>query len=107
MECPQHKEPIKAFCRTCQKLVCIACITRSHSNHPAQMIVDIIDNYKQQLKEGTQPVKQQITVVMDAIKELDSCDEAIAHQGEAIEQQIHSQALEVRNAVDQTERELI
>ena len=44
---------------------------------------------------------------MDAIKELDSCDEAIACQGEAIEQQIHSQAQEVRTAVDQAERKLI
>ena len=23
MECPPHKEPIKAFCKTCQELVCI------------------------------------------------------------------------------------
>ena len=98
---------MKAFCKTCQELVCIVCITRSHSNHRVQMIFDIIDNCKQQLEEGTQPVKQQIAVVMDAIKELDSCDEAIARQGEAIEQQIHSQAQEVRNAVDQAERKLI
>ena len=44
---------------------------------------------------------------MDAIKDLDSCDEAIACQGEAIEQQIHSQVEEVRNAVDQAEKKMI
>ena len=70
------------------------------------MIADIIDNYKQELEGSTQSVKQQIAFVMDAIKDLDSCDEAIASQGEAIEQQIHQQAQEVRNAVDQEERKL-
>ena len=44
---------------------------------------------------------------MDAIKDLDSCDEAIACLGEAIEQQVHAQAQEVRSAVDQAERKLI
>ena len=44
---------------------------------------------------------------MDAIKEMDSCDDAIVLQGKAIEQQIHLETEEVRNAVDQEERKLI
>ena len=51
-------------------------------------------------------MKEHIAIVIDAIKELDSCDEAIVHQGENVEQQIHSQAQEVRTAVDQEERKL-
>ena len=106
VDCPQHKKPMEAFCDTCQELVCIVCITRSHGNHHVRMIVDIIDNCKQHLEEGTQPVKEQIATVMDAIKELDLCDEAIVHQGEIVERQIHSQAQEVRIAVNQEERKM-
>ena len=46
MECTQHKKSLEAFCETCQELVCIFCITRSHSNHHVQMIVDLIDKCK-------------------------------------------------------------
>ena len=107
MDCPEHKKPLEAYCETCQELVCFFCATRLHNNHHVQMIADIVNNCKQELEEGTQPVKEQIAILMDAIKKLDSCDDAIALQGEAIEQQIHSQAQEVRTAVDQAERKMI
>ena len=71
------------------------------------MIADMIDNCKQEWVEGTQPVKQQVAAIMDAFKDLDSCDEAIAHQGEEIEQQIHSQVQEVRTALDLEENKLV
>ena len=70
------------------------------------MIANIINNCKQVLEESTQLVKQQIATAMVVIKELDSCHEAIICQGEAIEQQVHSQAQEIKTAVDQTERKL-
>ena len=107
VECPQHKKPLEAFCNSCQELVCIFCITRSHGNHQVQMIADIIDKCKQELEDGIQPVKLQIAMVMDAISDLDSCDKALVCQGEAIEQQIHLQAQEVKAAVDQAKRKLI
>ena len=52
-------------------------------------------------------MKEQIAIFMDAIKELDPCDDAIVHHGEANEDQIHSQAQEVKTAVDQAKRKLI
>ena len=107
MDCPEHKKPLEAYCEACQELVCFFCATRLHNNHHVRMIADIVNNCKQELEEGTQPVKEQIVILTDAIKKLDSCDDAIALQGEAIEQQIHSQAQEVRNAVDQAERKMI
>ena len=84
MECSQHKKLLEAYCEACQELLCFKCTTQLHFHHRVQMVEDIIDNCKKEVKEGICPLKQQIATVIDTIKDLDSCDEAIARQGDAI-----------------------
>ena len=92
MECDQHKSPLDLFCNTCQKLLCVVCQFCFHKKHDYHLIPDIVHECKQELKEGAQPVKEQLAAMMDAVKVLEACDEEISQQGEATKQQIHSLA---------------
>ena len=52
MECPHHSKPLEAFCEACQELVCFKCTTQLHINHRVQMVEDIIDHCKKELKKA-------------------------------------------------------
>ncbi|XP_048376329.2 zinc-binding protein A33-like [Stegostoma tigrinum] len=87
MQCPEHREPLKIFCRDDQELVCLVCRDDpGHSQHSFLPVRQAASLYKNQLNEllVVEELKQRkrsllITQQQEKIAELQETSEMLLH----------------------------
>ena len=104
------KHPTKEsdlYCETCEELICRDCIVRVHRDHQYDLITDAYPKHKTVITDHLQPVKQQLGVVNEAIKNLDTRRQQISDQRMAIETNIHKTIRRLQEALEERKTELI
>ena len=104
------KHPTKEsdlYCETCEELICRDCIVRVHRDHQYDLIPDAFPKHKDVIINHLQPVKQQLGVVNEAIKSLDTRRQAISDQQMAIETDIHKTIRRLQETLEERKTELI
>ena len=104
------KHPTKEsdlYCETCEELVCRDCIVRVHRDHQYDLIIDAYPKHKDVIVDHLQPVKQQLGVVNEAIKGLDTRRQQISDQRMEIETNVHKTIRRLQEALEERKTELI
>ena len=71
-ECPKHPEnTLKMYCTTCSTLICTDCTVRFHKDHNYDLVVDVIDQHKEELVSSLGPLKKKLARVEQALTDFD------------------------------------
>ena len=99
-ECPKHKRPLEMFCEDCQEAVCTKCERIDHRDHNC----DYLD--QKEINDHLQTVKRQVSVIVDAVNDLNTREKEINKHGESVKKEIDSLVHELVEAVQQCGRRL-
>ena len=88
-ECPKHPEnTLKMYCTTCSTLICTDCTVRFHKDHNYDLVVDVIDQHKEELVSSLGPLKKKLACVNQALTDFDKRATKINDQQKEIESDI-------------------
>ena len=109
VKCSEHAEELRLYCETCGQLICFQCIMRDskHHSHDYQKLEKAFEQYKGEIVSSLEPMENQLTVISEALKQLDSCCGEISDQQSAIEARIHSTFRRLQEILDARKAELI
>ena len=101
-KCFEHDRSLEMYCDDCQKVLCTKCVHADHRDHNCDYIADIIDKHQQEIDDYLQPVKQQLSLVLDALHDLDTQQEHIATHAESVKNQIDALIDQLVQAIHQS-----
>ena len=108
MKCNNHKESLKAYCETCQELICRDCtFSQSHKNHRYELITECYPGLLEEIGVSLTSVKMNVADINIAVSNLMSREREVTKQGEDIKKDIHAQAEVIIDVVQQSERQLL
>ena len=87
--CPEHAEDQKLYCETCERLICFLCTIKKHNGHKYDLVSEIFEEQKEEIKGSLKPVEHLLTSVNEALTQFSVRSEEIADQRAAIEAEIH------------------
>ena len=87
-KCLKHNRPLELYCDDCKKVVCAKCDRLDHRNHNCDYISDAFHKHRQEIDDHLQPIKQKLSLVLDALHDLDTQQEHIATHAESVKNQI-------------------
>ena len=81
--CSRHKDQqLRLYCETCEDLICYDCTVRLHKGHQYDLISDAFEGYKADIVAALEPVKEDVAIVDDKMKQLDArCAEITDRRG--------------------------
>ena len=106
MECDVHKEPLKIYCETCDKLVCQFCIFNDHRDHKCDTITDAFPRHQQQILNSLEKVKEKLTAVSTAIQDLET-KEGFLDQVKAMRREIEITVQHLIQLLQESEKQLM
>ncbi|XP_072315004.1 E3 ubiquitin-protein ligase TRIM39-like [Eucyclogobius newberryi] len=84
--CPQHKEKLLLFCVDHQQPVCLVCRdSRAHHEHRFSPIDEVTQDYKEQLQQSLEPLKDRLKKCSDVRQNWGQTREHIKQQGQRTE----------------------
>ena len=101
-KCFKHDRPLEMYCDDCKKVVCTKCNHLDHHYHNCDYISDFFDKHRQEINDQLQPVKQQLSLVLDALHDLDTQQEHIATHAESVKNQIDALIDQLVQAIRQS-----
>ena len=101
-KCLKHDRSLEMYCDDCQKVLCTRCVHADHRDHNCDYIADIIDKHQQEIDDHLQPVKQQLSLVLDTLHDLDTQQEHIATHAESVKNQIDALIDQLVQAIHQS-----
>ncbi|TTA69411.1 Tripartite motif-containing protein 35 [Bagarius yarrelli] len=106
--CPTHREPLKLFCHDDQELLCCVCHTsKKHQGHRVCPIEEAAQDLKAELKKELLPMKKSLRQLYEAKQERDDITVHIKNQRQQAEKQIREEFSEIRQFLENQERERI
>ena len=101
-KCLKHDRSLEMYCDDCQKVLCTKCAHADHHDHNCDYIADTIDKHQQEIDDHLQPVKQQLSLVLNALHDLDTQQEHIATHAESVKNQIDALVDQLVQAIRQS-----
>ena len=91
--CLKHNDPLKVYCETCRQVICRDCtISKEHNAHDFHLISECYHKHYQQLQEGLEQIKQEMTNIDVAVRHLDDMEKEVLQQGERLSEEINTHA---------------
>ena len=111
---PNHKKELEYFCKTHNKLCCVACISKikskgygQHSNCQVCNIEEIKDEKKNKLKENIKYLENASTKIENAINNIKQIIEKINLKKEELKLNIQIIFTKIRNVLNEREDQLL
>ena len=57
-KCPEHNEPLKVFCFTCNRLICRDCVTDGHTDHASKFVLKAAPECRDKLRASLAPLQR-------------------------------------------------
>ncbi len=105
--CPKHSDnALKIYCDTCSTLICTDCTVRFHKDHNYDLVIDVIDQHKEELASTSSPLKEKLESIEQALKDFDKQAMEINNQKTKIEAEISREIDEQYALLDERKAEL-
>ena len=108
--CIEHPEQeMMLYCETCGELACLKCAIRGgkHHDHDYCECKEAYRKYKEEITSSLEPMERQEATIKEALAQLDTRCEEIAHQRAATQDSIHITFRRQHEALAARETELI
>ena len=109
--CPKHpKEELMLFCETCGILICYKCALRGGEHHDhvyEEELGKAFEKQKKELEHSLKPMEEQLTIVNEALVQLDKRCGEITDQQAALEYNIHYSFRRLQETLDAKKTDLI
>ena len=107
VKCPDHDEPLVVYCFDCDTLISRDCTLRNHRDHNFEFIKKTAATTKSNLLEKLEPLKTQSSILSHAVEEVRTTKQELEAQRDTVANTIKSSFKELRDILDNRERELI
>ena len=87
--------------------MCRDCILRVHRDHQYDLVTDVFCKHKEVLVSSLQPVEQQLGVVTESLRQLDTQCQQITDQWEALVASIHRTVRQLQEALEVRKTKLV
>ena len=64
--CSEHDYELKHYCESCDKLVCLYCTMKKHSDHSHDTVKNLVGMHKEELNKITDPIEEMIRSLSEA-----------------------------------------
>ena len=84
--CADHQErELELYFDTCEKLICLQCTITEHNGHKYNLVKDVLEKSKQEIKASLTPAEEQLTAVGKALERVDTRKREILDQQATVE----------------------
>ena len=104
--CSDHGKPLELFCETCETVICLNCLVRTHKDHKYELVTDCYPKHYQKLEESLKPIKGKMEALDQVLSFITKGEAEIREEEEEVLQEIQSKMEEMINALRQSERKL-
>ena len=88
--CADHQErELELYCESCEQLICFQCTITEHHGHKYNLVKDVLEKCKEEIKASLTPAKEQLSAVGKASKQVESQKEEIVDQQATLEAKIY------------------
>ena len=108
--CFVHKDKeLELYCETCGELICLRCALKGgkHHDHSYEDLGQAFRKYKEEISSSLEPMEKQVTIMKEALAQLDACCGEISDQRAATAVNIHGTFRRLQEVLDVRETELI
>ena len=103
---PNHDEPLKIYCETCDSVICRDCTVRTHKDHEYDFVSASYTKHCKELEGSLNPIKRKIEAMKKVLSALAEREGEIRERGEGVLEEIHEMVEEMMNVLRQSERKL-
>ena len=107
LSCDRHARPLEFYCSTCEALLCSVCAVKIHRTHNCDLASDVIESYKQQIKQQLELLKESARKVEGIIEKIDSATEEVLGKGDKTRQNIIAKVDQLHHDLELGKTELI
>ncbi len=108
IKCPDHTEPLKIYCETCDRAICRDCtISESHSTHKYKLISECFTEHQQEIMNELLDIEKRMKDIGTSITLLMTRKETIVNHGEEIKDEIQLHTRQVIEQAERSERNLL
>ena len=105
--CSKHGNPLKAFCETCNEVICFECTkTDEHNAHDYSLIIECYPKHHKELQASLDVLQQTKTDVDRAITHLTTRMTEVPQQGEQVKEEINTHAQQIIDMVQRSRTHL-
>ena len=83
--CKDHDYELKHYCETCEKLICLYCTTKEHSDHSHDTVKKLANKHRSELHKITAPIEEMIKGLSAAHKNIDNVKKKVKQQGDKLD----------------------
>ena len=106
--CSRHKDQqLRLYCETCDDIICHDCTVRFHKGHQYDLISDTFEGHKADIAASLEPMKNDMSIVDNILKQLDRRCMEIASQRDLVTTAIHKEVQGFIDILKRREVELV
>ena len=106
-ECPEHDEPLKVFCFTCNRLICRDCIVDGHTDHDHKFVRKAALDCRDKLMASLAPLQKVKADILSAVETVTKREREILKNQSSVEDVIGRSIDELIEALKQRKQQLL
>ena len=106
-KCPEHDEPLKVFCFTCNRLICRDCVIDGHFDHDHKFVRKAAPECRDKLRASLAPLQRGNTDILSAVDTVAKRENEILEKQSSMEDVIGRSIDEMIEALKQRKRQLL
>ena len=106
-KCPEHDEPLKVFCFTCNRLICRDCIVDGHTDHDHKFVRKAAPDCRDKLRASLAPLQRGSSDISSAMETVKKREKEIMENQSSVEDVIGRSIDELIEALKQRKRQLL
>ena len=106
-KCPEHNEPLKVFCFTCNRLICRDCIVDGHFDHERIFASKAAPECRDKLRASLTPLQRGHAEILSAVETVAKREKEIMENQSSVEDAITRSIDELIEALQQRKRQLL
>ena len=107
LSCDKHNRPLEFYCESCEEVICPVCVVRNHHSHQCDLVTEVSEKYKQQMKHQLRLLSEDMAGVEKALGEVGSVTKKVSQEGNTVREDIIHTTEQLHRHVEETKRELI
>ncbi|XP_055487816.1 zinc-binding protein A33-like [Leucoraja erinacea] len=108
LQCEEHQEELKVFCKTDKKLICLNCATAGeHESHSLMLIEEAIEFYKEQVKSSFESLTEKESEIQKMEQKQKESISGVQEESHKLQSLLTSQFAELHQILTEKEQRLL